>query len=213
MLGTRPRRAPARDSKAFGRHQLDNACERQRLAGRGLLSDLDRELEIALGSATVVRLGEALGAEQLVLELGRVSGGKRVPVAGSVGRPLDEGASGRLGGRSQLLRERRGCPSGRSRRPGARARSGRSAASAVWSTCRRRLRRGSGRGRRACARGSRRPGRQCRARSRSSGRRRCGLRSRRHVPARAGSLAIPCVPPTRRASAQSRRPAASPTRR
>ena len=91
VLGASRRGPPARDGEALGRHQLDDAGERQRLAGRGLLRDLDRELQIALGGATVVRLGEALGAEQLVLELGRVSGGQRVPVAGAVGRPLDEG--------------------------------------------------------------------------------------------------------------------------
>ncbi len=71
------------------------------------LGHLECVEQVALSRPLVVGLGEALGGDQLVLELGGVAVTQRVPDCGSVRRPDPERAPGRLRGGLELRRKRR----------------------------------------------------------------------------------------------------------
>jgi hypothetical protein len=71
-----------------------------------LLEHLQRRLHVALGGTLVVGLGEPLGGDQLVLELGRVPVPERVPVRGPVETPKHKRAPRGGSGRRELVRER-----------------------------------------------------------------------------------------------------------
>ena len=101
-----------------GDPSADDLLERRRPLRVQLLEHLEGGLDVALGGALVVRLGEPLGGDQLVLELGRVAVRERVPVARAV-RASRAGTGGaRPRPRRRARRRTRASPSCRSRRPG-----------------------------------------------------------------------------------------------
>ena len=98
---------------AGGRGQPARLAQGHDLAKRGCPRRVscgehrERGLQIALGRPAVMGLGEALGGDELVLELGRVAVGERVPVRLPIQAPHDARPSGPGRGCRQRLREAR----------------------------------------------------------------------------------------------------------
>ena len=86
-------------------HQRHDVGDR-RLAAVGM-QDLEGRLDVALRGSLIVGFGEALGCDQLVLELGRVAARERVPVARAIRGPDPDRPSGDPGRALELVRERR----------------------------------------------------------------------------------------------------------
>ncbi len=88
-------------------HQRNHLGEHRRAAGMRRGEHVQNDLDVALGGALVVRLGETLGRHQLVLELGGVAVLEGIPVRRTVDAPAGEWASRAGGGLGQHAREGR----------------------------------------------------------------------------------------------------------
>jgi hypothetical protein len=89
-----------------GVHQVNHRRQRWWSGRIGSLEHLEHGLYVTLGGALVVRLGEALGRDQLVLQLGRVPVLEWVPVGCAVRSPDQKRAANRRGRVGQLAGER-----------------------------------------------------------------------------------------------------------
>ncbi len=106
-LGQRSRHAAQRRGQPPRLHQRHHLVQPRRRPRAPGMEHLDRGLDVALGRALVVGLGEALGRDQLVLERRGVAVGQWVPVAGAVRGPDPQAAPRRRGGALQRRGERR----------------------------------------------------------------------------------------------------------
>ncbi len=87
VLGPFTREAPCESAEPPWVHHVDDVVDRRRAVRTQLDEHPERELHVALGGALVMRLGESLGRDQLVLQLGRVAVLQRIPARRAVGRP------------------------------------------------------------------------------------------------------------------------------